>query len=134
VRLKRVIRVVLWGVKGVLLAVCLGALVAWPLTYRQGRTIAYCRLRADVDPARYCSFQVGCFGGVAGVWYGTGQVSVRPEGGRRMGPLATLAPHRRLAILSGVAIAAVGNAGAARMDLRWVRGRSRSPGCRRSAI
>ncbi|HEY7118938.1 MAG TPA: hypothetical protein VH475_20275 [Tepidisphaeraceae bacterium] len=80
-RLKPVIRVVGWGVKGVLLAVCAGALVAWPLTYRQGRTIAYYRLRADVDPARYWGFQGGCFGGVAGVWYAAGQVSVRPEGG-----------------------------------------------------
>jgi hypothetical protein len=59
----------------------------------------------------------------------------REAGGRRrMGPLARLAPHRRLAILSGVAIALVGNGGAARMDLRWVRGSSRGPGCRRSAI
>ncbi|HEY7117725.1 MAG TPA: hypothetical protein VH475_14145, partial [Tepidisphaeraceae bacterium] len=83
-RLKRAILLVSWGVKGVLLAVCVAALAAWPMMYSQGRTITYYRLRSDGSPARYRGFQVGCFRGVTGVWFATGQVITNENAGRTL--------------------------------------------------
>jgi len=54
--MRRIVRGVLWIVKGVLLAIALGALVLWPWGYRYGGAISLSRITMEatkVDSVRY---------------------------------------------------------------------------------
>ncbi|HEY7117818.1 MAG TPA: hypothetical protein VH475_14615 [Tepidisphaeraceae bacterium] len=76
-RLKRVIRVVLWGVKGVLLTVCVGTLVLWPWSCA-GDAIAFARDSVvDGEVTRYHGIQVGSVDGRLWITWSAGELNFR---------------------------------------------------------
>jgi hypothetical protein len=79
VRRKRVIRVVLWGVKGVLLAVCLGALTLWLLS-SIGDGLTFTRASVpDGEVAPFRGIRAECAAGrVLIEWY-TGEIDSRHD-------------------------------------------------------
>jgi hypothetical protein len=65
--MRRIVRGVLWVVKGVLLAIALGALVVWPWSYEHSNCLSASRLTRMIDRDEYQDIQIAWKDGRIGV-------------------------------------------------------------------